>query len=484
MSDKRVFLRGLFVAGLVAALCTYGLAAGQAANRNRGVGTDQNQPGNANRSVTTDQNEPGNGNRSATAQPGARTPASQMAPSAQGMTLRTSQWIGKQVKGAQSENLGVIHDIVLTPDYQQVSYVALSYGGVSGPGSKLYAVPWQALHVGANGDVTTSITKDQLSQSPGFTSSYWPSQADTSLLSASAGSTSSATAGGQAAAGGSQAGPSSSPAAGQTAMGGQDVQMRRVTHLTGTEVKNTQNQDLGDIEDFVVDTSSGHITFDVISVGGVAGSEKYAAVPSNAVQIQPQTHTAILNTTKQTLDSVAFSPSQFPNLSSPDYMAQVSKLFPAAPSGGALGYVPSQTPQTQLIANQRSWSAEGPHGKAFNPGTVKTITGTVESVGSFKPESAPAGVSPGLRLRVKTSDGKTVTVYAGPSSYAEQNNFFVMPGDQISITGSQTTIRSRSVVLASELKKGSQTLELRDKTGKPLWTMGQPSSAPSGTGTR
>jgi sporulation protein YlmC with PRC-barrel domain len=268
-------------------------------------------------------------------------------------------------------------------------------------------------------------------------------------------------------------------------MGGQDVQMRRVTHLTGTEVKNTQNQDLGDIEDFVVDTSSGHITFDVISVGGAAGmGEKFAAVPSNAVQIQPQTHTAILNTTKQTLDSVAFSPSQFPNLSSPDYMAQVSKLFPAAPSGGALGYVPSQTPQTQLIANQRSWSAEGPHGKAFNPGTVKTITGTVESVGSFKPERAPAGVSPGLRLRVKTSDGKTVTVYAGPSSYAEQNNFFVMPGDQISITGSQTTIRSRSVVLASELKKGSKTLELRDKTGKPLWTMGQSSSAPSGTGTR
>ena len=57
MSDTRVFLRGLFVAGLVAALCTYGLAAGQAANRNQGAAADQNQPG--------------NGNRSATAQPGA-----------------------------------------------------------------------------------------------------------------------------------------------------------------------------------------------------------------------------------------------------------------------------------------------------------------------------------------------------------------------------------------------------------------------------
>jgi sporulation protein YlmC with PRC-barrel domain len=415
-----------------------------------------------------------------------------MAPSAQGMTLlRTSALIGKQVKGAQGENLGVIHDIVLSPDYQQVSYVALSYGGVFGPNSRLYAIPWQALHVGANGDVTTSITKSQLSQAPGFTNSYWPSQGDTRWLSASAGTTSSsttsATTGGQTAANSAPTGQSQTAASatGQTAASNQDVQMRRVTHLTGTEVKNPDNQDLGDIEDFTVDTSSGHIMHDIISVGGVAGiGEKYAAVPSNAVQIQPQTHTAILNATKQTLESVAFAPSQFPNLSSPDYVARLSKLFPAAPSGGALGYVPSQTPQTQLIADEKSWNAEGPHGKAFNPSTVKTITGTVESVGSFKPESASAGVSPGLRLRVKTSNGNVVTVYAGPSSYAEQNNFFVMPGDQISITGSQTTIRSRTVVLASELKKGSQTLALRDKTGKPLWTMGQRPSAPSSTQTR
>jgi sporulation protein YlmC with PRC-barrel domain len=397
------------------------------------------------------------------------------------MLLRTSELIGKEAKSSQGENLGVIHDIVLTPDYQQVSYVALSYGGTFGPSSKLYAIPWQALRVGPKGEVTMSISKSQLSQAPGFTNSYWPSQADTRWLSASAGAATSSAPGaatarstteGQAATSGSPAAP------GQTAMG-QDVQARRVTHLTGIEVKNPENQDLGDIEDFVIDTSNGRISYDIVSVGGIAGiGQKYAAVPANAVRMQPQTHTAILNATKQTLESVAFEPSQFPNLGSPEYMQRLSKLFPAAPSGGAFGYVPPQTPQMQLIANERSWGAEGPHGKAFNPSTVKTITGTVESVGSFKPESAPAGVSPGLRLRVKTSDGNIVTVYAGPSSFAEQHSFFVMPGDQISITGSETKIRSRTVILASELKKGSQTLELRDKSGKPLWTMGP--SSPQG----
>jgi hypothetical protein len=270
------------------------------------------------------------------------------------------------------------------------------------------------------------------------------------------------------------------------AAGSQDIQMRRVTHLTGTEVRNSENQDLGDIEGFAINTSDGRIVYDIISFGGIAGvGEKYAAVPANAVRIQAQNHAAMLNATRQTLDSVAFNASEFPNLSSPEYQARLSKIFPAAPAGGALGFVPSQTPQTpqmQYIADEKVWSGTGAYGKAFNASTVKTITGTVESVGSFKPEGAPAGATGGLRLRVKTSNGQTVIVHAGPVSYAEQKDFFVMPGDQITVTGSETKIRSRSVILASELKKDGKTLELRDKSGKPLWSMGGMGSSPGAAG--
>jgi len=84
---------------------------------------------------------------------------------------------------------------------------------------------------------------------------------------------------------------------------------------------------------------------------------------------------------------------------------------------------------------------------------VKTITGTAESVGRFKREGAPAGATAGLRLRMKTTDGQTVTVYAGPVSFAEQKDFFAMSRDQITITGSETKIRSRSVILAGVSKK-------------------------------
>jgi len=120
---------------------------------------------------------------------------------------------------------------------------------------------------------------------------------------------------------------------------------------------------------------------------------------------------------------------------------------------------------------------------SFNAGNVKTIKGTVQSVGTFKPEGAPAGATGGLRLRVKTSDGKTVTVYAGPSWYAQQNNFSVEPGDDITITGSESRVRQRTVILASELKAGAQILQLRDQSGKPLWTMNGPQGQEGQPGT-
>ena len=502
MSKRKVVSRGLFAVGLVAVLCAYGLATEQSANKNQ-------EAANQNQGAASQENQ-------AKTQPGIAQKQAPPSQTARAMTLvRTTDLIGKEVKSTQGETLGVIHDIVLSSDYQQVSYVALAYGGAFSSSSRLYAIPWQALRVGPKGDVTLSATKDQFGQAPGFTNRNWPSQAETRWLGAGAGTTGSAatapsaagsaaagtsaprsTTGNQAAADRSQTGqsaaagqsqaaqPPSSSAMGQMAAGSPDVQMRRVTHLTGLELKNTENQDLGDLEGFAINVSDGRVLYDILSFGGVAGvGEKYAAVPANAVRIQPQTHAAVLNATRQTLDSVAFSPSEFPNLSSPEYMQRLSKIFPAVAPGGALGYVPPQQPQMQYIADEKAWSGESMHGKAFNPSTVKTITGTVESVGSFKPEGAAAGAGGGLRLRVKTSDGQTAIVHAGPISYAGQKEFFVMPGDQITITGSEAKIRGRSVILASELKKDDKTLALRDKSGKPLWSMGGQGS-PGASGTR
>ena len=46
--------------------------------------------------------------------------------------VKAGALIGKTVKNPQGESLGVVHDIVLTPNHQQSSYIALSSGGIFG----------------------------------------------------------------------------------------------------------------------------------------------------------------------------------------------------------------------------------------------------------------------------------------------------------------------------------------------------------------
>ena len=88
------------------------------------------------------------------------------------------------------------------------------------------------------------------------------------------------------------------------------------------------------------------------------------------------------------------------------------------------------------------------------------------SVGTFRPEGTSAE---GLRLRVKTDDGKTVTVHAGPRPYVERQNIDFHYGDEVTITGSPAKDGWRDVIVASQIKKGDKTLDLRTKEGKPRW---------------
>jgi len=250
--------------------------------------------------------------------------------------------------------------------------------------------------------------------------------------------------------------------------GGADVQNRRVNKLTGTSVRNPQNEDIGDIEDFVVDVSNGRLAYTVVSFGGFWGiGEKYAAIPSRAINLQSQQGVAMLNADRQALESVAFDPGQWPDLTNREYAQRLREIFKEQPYRATLGYVsPGQRPTRG--DSQQAWSARGDYARHFDANNVTTIQGTVQSVGTFEPAR---GVSEGLRLRVKTSDGKLVTVHAGPASFAQRQNFTLMSGDNVTITGSHTKIGWRSVFVASEIQKGNETLRLRSKTGEPLWSM-------------
>jgi sporulation protein YlmC with PRC-barrel domain len=538
MSTKRAFLKGLVVVSVAAMLCGYVLAAEQSTQRDQDKNKQQGQQ--------TQQGQQSTQQTQQQKQQGMQSMGGITGMQTSGTLHRTSKIIGKDVKGAQNENLGSVYDLVLTSDDQEVSYAALSSGGTWGMGAKYYAIPWSALQVNSQGDITTSLTKSQLDQAS-FDKNNWPAQASPQLMS----STSSGAMSGQSSqmgtqrqstdqtrdrdatdAGRTRSGQTSDrsndqPGAigsqtdtgsqtgsatgrqgtmdtardrqtmGQTgaAMGSdmtasnKDVQYRRVSNLTGTAVRNAQGEDIGNIEDFVVDTTGGQVAYTVVSFGGFWGiGEKLAAVPATAVEIEARRHVARLDADRATLEKVAFKADEFPDLSNKEYAQRLHETFNAEPYSPVLGYVGSKDQAT----SQKAWGNESQFAKQFNAKNVTTIQGTVQSVGNFQPEGGTSGTSGGLRIRITTDDGKLVTVYGGPQSYAQQHDFYLKPGDKISVTGSETKIGWRQVLVASQIKSGDKTLMLRNESGQPLWqsqqgqqpgqstTTGQPRSGQSG----
>jgi len=111
------------------------------------------------------------------------------------------------------------------------------------------------------------------------------------------------------------------------------------------------------------------------------------------------------------------------------------------------------------------WGMNGPYQRSYNPATVETISGAVESVGKITPLK---GMYNGIHLMVKT-DKETISVDLGPEWYIERLDTKIEKGDKIEVKGSRVTLSGKPAIIAAEVKKGDSTLVLRDSAGIPAW---------------
>jgi sporulation protein YlmC with PRC-barrel domain len=89
--------------------------------------------------------------------------------------------VGDSVVNAMDEDLGEIKEIMLDMNTGQVAYAVLAFGGFLGMGEKLFAVPWQALHLDTvNKRFVLNVDKDRLKTAPGFNPDAWPDMGDIS----------------------------------------------------------------------------------------------------------------------------------------------------------------------------------------------------------------------------------------------------------------------------------------------------------------
>jgi hypothetical protein len=105
------------------------------------------------------------------------------------------------------------------------------------------------------------------------------------------------------------------------------------------------------------------------------------------------------------------------------------------------------------------------YGRLYNPSTVESFSGVVEEYGVA---SFGRGMSQGVHLVIKT-DKETLSVHLGPVWYMNKQTIQIAKGDKVEIVGSRVVFNDNPAIIASSVKKGDQTLMLRDPKGVPAW---------------
>ena len=111
------------------------------------------------------------------------------------------------------------------------------------------------------------------------------------------------------------------------------------------------------------------------------------------------------------------------------------------------------------------WGMGSQYNRMYNPATVETVSGTVETVDKITPMK---GMYSGIHIVIKT-DKESIDVHLGPEWYIERLDTKIGKGDKVEVKGSRVTLSGKPAIIAAEVKKGDSTLVLRDSAGIPAW---------------
>ena len=105
----------------------------------------------------------------------------------------------------------------------------------------------------------------------------------------------------------------------------------------------------------------------------------------------------------------------------------------------------------------------------YNPQTVTTVTGTVESLAELPSLGRGGGKGMQHRGAILKTDQGSLMVDLAPAWFLNEKKVVVQAGDTISATGSKTTLNNQPGLIAREVTVKGTTLKLRDEQGVPVW---------------
>jgi sporulation protein YlmC with PRC-barrel domain len=209
--------------------------------------------------------------------------------------------------------------------------------------------------------------------------------------------------------------------------------------LLGSNVKNPQGQDVGDLKQLMLDPHAGRVMYAVVAMGGFLGmGEKTVIVPWNALEVARDGKSLVLNVSPQMLQQA---------------------------SAYEKGKEPVSIPAGELRGG--GWGVDTPYGRLYDPAKEQTISGQVVSI---EPSAPMPGMAPGMQMLVQTDDGKSTRVQVGPAWYLERQDLDVKENTHVQVTGARAEIEGQPVLMAREVQFDGQLMTLRDAQGMPTWS--------------
>jgi len=240
--------------------------------------------------------------------------------------FRSGDLIGMNVRNRQGKDLGKIEDLVVELQTGEVRYAALSFGGFAGFGDKLFAVPWDRLTYKFGEDDRHFIfdaTQQDLEKAPGFDQNNWPDVADASFS-------------------------TSIDKYYKVDRTKKEVTEKptvekktnapivydavfRASKLKGLNVRNPRGEDLGNVQEIVIDLKNAHIKYYALSFGGFAGfGNKLFAIPPHALTLKHASdETFFVSDMSPTRlkDAPGFDQDHWPDTADPKWSMEIDKFY-------------------------------------------------------------------------------------------------------------------------------------------------------------
>ncbi len=185
----------------------------------------------------------------------------------EGRILKASETIGLAVVNRQGEDLGKVHELVVSPSGARVTHAIISSGGVLGVGDALRPVPIEAAQVFRRGEdqkwsIQLDVDQERFKNAPAIKQDGWTTLSQTQWSS-----------------------DLDTYYSVTVAERRREDNIHKVSDLIGMDIRNLRGEDaVGELAEIVFESKTGEIRYGALSFGGFLGfGETLFAVPWESI---------------------------------------------------------------------------------------------------------------------------------------------------------------------------------------------------------